>query len=196
MPKLVDHASRREELVHAVWRILARDGAAAMTMRQVAAEAGYANGALKPYFATKTDLVEATYTHVFEQTNRRVAGAVTGLRGLAAVEVFSREVMPLDDERLDEARVVLAFWQEAAHDATRAAHNRRFMAQWRDSLLAWLDEARVDGELTTPADPATWTDGFLTFLLGTQVTAALGLPAASPAHLERQLQAQLGPLRA
>ena len=195
MPKLVDHASRREELVHAVWRILARDGAAAMTMRQVAAEAGYANGALKPYFATKTDLVEATYTHVFEQTNRRVAGAVTGLRGLAAVEVFSREVMPLDDERLDEARVVLAFWQEAAHDATRAAHNRRFMAQWRDSLLAWLDEARVDGELTTPADPATWTDGFLTFLLGTQVTAALGLPAASPAHLERQLQAQLEPLR-
>ena len=196
MPKLVDHASRREELVHAVWRILARDGAAAMTMRQVAAEAGYANGALKPYFATKTDLVEATYTHVFEQTNRRVAGAVTGLRGLAAVEVFSREVMPLDGERLDEARVVLTFWQEAAHDATRAAHNRRFMAQWRDSLLAWLDEARADGELATPADPATWTDGFLTFLLGTQVTAALGLPAASPAHLERQLQAQLEPLRA
>ncbi|CAL8896463.1 TetR family transcriptional regulator [Kocuria varians] len=196
MPKLVDHASRREELVHAVWRILARDGAAAMTMRQVAAEAGYANGALKPYFATKADLVEATYTHVFEQTNGRVAGAVTGLRGLAAVEVFSREVMPLDGERLDEARVVLAFWQEAAHDATLAAHNRRFMAQWRDCLLAWLDEARADGELATPADPATWTDGFLTFLLGTQVTAALGLQAASPAHLERQLQAQLEPLRA
>ncbi|RLZ04091.1 TetR family transcriptional regulator [Kocuria tytonicola] len=196
MPKLVDHASRREELVHAVWRVLARDGAAAMTMRQVAAEAGYANGALKPYFATKADLVEASWTHVFEQTNRRVAGAVTGLRGLAAVEVFSREVMPLDGERLDEARVVLAFWQEAAHDATRAAHNRRFMAQWRDSLVSWLDEARADGELTTPADPATWTDGFLTFLLGTQVTAALGLPAASPAHLERQLQAQLEPLRA
>ena len=44
---------RREELVRTVWRIMARRGPAAVTMRQISAEAGYANGALKTYFAGK-----------------------------------------------------------------------------------------------------------------------------------------------
>lgn len=94
-------------------------GAFAVTMREISAEAGYANGALKTYFAGKADLLEATYTHVFERTNERVERAATGLSGLGALVAFCREVMPLDEERLDQARVVMAFWQEAAHDPAR-----------------------------------------------------------------------------
>ena len=72
MPKVVDHGQRRQELVEATWRIIARHGLSGATMRQIAAEAGFANGALKPYFPTKAELVEATYAFVFDRTNRRV----------------------------------------------------------------------------------------------------------------------------
>jgi len=56
MPKVVDHAQRKRELVESTWRVIARLGLAGATMRQIAEEAGYANGALKPYFPTKMDL--------------------------------------------------------------------------------------------------------------------------------------------
>ena len=52
MPKVVDHDQRRVELVQATWRIIAREGIERATMRGIAAEAGFANGALKPYFST------------------------------------------------------------------------------------------------------------------------------------------------
>ncbi|WP_270451662.1 TetR family transcriptional regulator C-terminal domain-containing protein [Kocuria marina] len=111
----------------------------AATMHQISAEAGYANGALKTYFAGKADLLEATYTHVFERTNERVERAAAGLSGLGALVAFCGEVMPLDEERLDEARVVMAFWQEAAHDPARAAHNNRYMHRWRASHVPYWD---------------------------------------------------------
>lgn len=201
MPKVVDHETRREELVRTVWRIMARRGPAAVTMRQISAEAGYANGALKTYFAGKADLLEATYTHVFERTNERVERAAAGLSGLGALVAFCREVMPLDkerldEERLDEARVVMAFWQEAAHDPARAAHNNRYMHQWRDSVAGWVAEARAAGDVTGHVDLASWVDALLTFLLGTQITAALDPTNVTPAHLERQLAAQLALVRA
>ncbi|WP_298587184.1 TetR/AcrR family transcriptional regulator [uncultured Kocuria sp.] len=196
MPKVVDHAARRRELVQATWRIIARNGLSGATMREIAAEAGYANGALKPYFATKADLIEATYAYVFDRTNDRVARAVVGLTGLAALEAFCRQVLPLDAVRLDEARVVIPFWQEAAQDAGRAELNNRSMAQWRASMAGWLVQARTAGDLAPRVDVPTSVEVLLTFLLGAQITAALDPAIGSPRRLEQQLQAQLELLRA
>ena len=50
MPKIVDHDERSLELVDATWRIIARQGMERGTMREMAIEEGFANGALKPYF--------------------------------------------------------------------------------------------------------------------------------------------------
>ena len=55
MPKIVDHERRRAEIVQTTWRVIARRGLDGATLREVAAEAGYANGALKPYFPAKSD---------------------------------------------------------------------------------------------------------------------------------------------
>lgn len=40
-------------------------------------------------------------------------------------------------------------------------------------------------------DLASWVDALLAFLLGTQITAVLDPANVTPAHLERQLTAQL-----
>ena len=57
MPKIVDHEARRAELAAAVWRLASREGLGAVTMRGVAAEAGWSTGALGHYFADKEELL-------------------------------------------------------------------------------------------------------------------------------------------
>lgn len=194
MPKVVDHQQRRRDLVEATWRIIARHGISGATMRQIAAEAGFANGALKPYFPTKAELIEATYAFVFDRTNRRVEVATRGLDGLAALGAFCREVLPLDAERLDEARVVISFWQEAAHDPRGAELNNTSMAQWRRSMAEWMGQAREAGELEAAVDIPAAADVLLNFLLGCQISAVIDSDSTTPVELERQLTAQLGRL--
>jgi AcrR family transcriptional regulator len=196
MPKVVDHRQRQRELVEATWRIIARRGIEGATMRQIAAEAGFANGALKPYFPTKAELIEATYAFVFDRTNRRVEVAAEGLAGLAALEAFCREVLPLDAVRLDEARVVISFWQQAAHDPHAAALNNASMAEWRRSLAAWLAQGRESGDLQDGVDPPAAAEVLLNFLLGTQIAAVVDSQATTAVGLEAQLAAQLDRLRA
>lgn len=195
MPKIVNHGERREQLVEATWRIIARNGLPGATMRQIAAEAGFANGALKPYFATKAALIEATYYHVFERTNRRVAVAARGLAGLAALEAFGREVLPLDEERLDEARVVISFWQQAAHDRHAAALNNDSLDEWRRAMTGWLEQARSSGDLGAGVAISAAADALLNFMLGTQITAVLDPSRMTSVALTGQLTSQLDRLR-
>lgn len=68
MPRLVDHEQRRAELVEATWRIVSTVGLDAATMRNVAAEAGFSNGAMKCYFATKDDLLALAFEYVYHQS--------------------------------------------------------------------------------------------------------------------------------
>lgn len=178
------------------WRVVARRGIEAMTLRDVAAEAGFANGAIKPYFPTKESLVQATYLYVFERTNLRIEASVAGLGGLAALRAFGLEILPLDAVRLDEARVVIPFWQMAIHDAGKTATNAAAMKEWRASMERWLGEAGESGSIKAGLPVATIAEGLLTFLLGAQVVAVLDPKFNSPRQLEAQLDAQLERLRA
>src|ERR671926_102081 len=173
MPKIVDHDQRRVELVNATWRIIARDGMEGATMREIAAEAGFANGALKPYFPTKDDLLTFAFGHVFNQTNRRMEAATSGLAGLAALRAYCHEILPLDEERVSEARIVIPFWQKALTDPVKARLHEEFMEQWRSDLHGHLAEAREAGEVRTGIRDEEIVGFLMTFALGAQITAAL-----------------------
>jgi AcrR family transcriptional regulator len=60
MPRTVDSEERRAELGAAAARVIARAGIAGVTMREVAAEAGWTTGALTHYFSGKADLLRFT----------------------------------------------------------------------------------------------------------------------------------------
>ena len=124
VPKIVDHDQRRLELVDATWRIIARLGIESATMREIALEAGFANGALKPYFPTKDDLLTFAFGHVFNRTNRAGRRVTAAQAGLAALRSLCVEVLPLDEERINEARIVIPFWQKALNDPGKAGLHR------------------------------------------------------------------------
>ena len=173
MPKIVDHDERRLELVDATWRIIARQGLESATMREIAMEAGFANGALKPYFPTKDTLLEFAFSHVFNRTNQRIARVTAGKSGLDALRAFCLEVLPLDEERINEARVVIPFWQKAVSDPRKADIHRESMAEWLAAISRYLGEARSSGDVHAGVADSALAGQLLNMLLGAQIEAAL-----------------------
>lgn len=173
MPKIVDHDERRLELVDATWRIIARQGLEGATMREIAMEAGFANGALKPYFPTKDTLLEFAFGHVFNRTNQRIAEVTRNKSGLAALRAFCREVLPLDEERVNEARIVIPFWQKAVNDPQKAAIHQQSMNEWAATIRRFLAEARDSGDIHAAVGDSILAGQLLNMLLGAQIEAAL-----------------------
>ena len=181
VPKIVDHDERRLELVDATWRIIARLGIEGATMREIALQAGFANGALKPYFPTKDTLLEFAFGHVFNRTNQRIAAVVEGKSGLSALRAFCLEVLPLDEERINEARIVIPFWQKAVNDPQKAEIHQQSMDEWLAAIRQYLGEAREAGDVNAAVDDDTLASQLLNMLLGAQIGAALATgPGAAP----------------
>ena len=57
MPKIVDWDARRDEILSATWRVIARDGIAKATIRAIAREANCSRGILAHYFDDKADIL-------------------------------------------------------------------------------------------------------------------------------------------
>ena len=59
MPKIVDHAQRRTEIIHALWAVIYERGIHAVTYQAVARAAGVSVGRIQHYFSSKQELVHA-----------------------------------------------------------------------------------------------------------------------------------------
>ncbi|MFB2583431.1 TetR/AcrR family transcriptional regulator [Herbiconiux liukaitaii] len=184
MPKIVDHDSRRQEIIAVVWRLIATEGIDSVTTRRIAEVTGQANGTLLYYFPNKSAVLEAAFRYAFQATNERTDAADPLRHGLAGLRILCLEIMPLDETRLMEARLVITFWQRALASAESAQLHSEFMNDWRSEMTERILEAQADGEV--PADlPVQGTvDELLSMLMGVQVMAVLSPADTGP---ERQL---------
>ena len=97
MPKIVDHELRRQELLAATWRVIARTGIIGVTTREIAREAGVSTGVLAHYFADKEELLAAALRLSHQQVYARVHERTQGLLGIDAIRVVMLEALPLDE---------------------------------------------------------------------------------------------------
>lgn len=153
MPKVVDHEERRAELGAAVWRLAARDGLEAVTVRRVAEEAGWSTGAVVHYFSDKEELLLFAFQTVADRVGRRVATAreeagepLELARALLAIG------LPLDDERRDETRVWFAFLGLALTRPPLARAQRLAYDAWRRLVADALRDAREQGDIEEDVD--------------------------------------------
>ena len=98
------------------------------------------------------------------------------------------EVLPLDEERINEARIVIPFWQKAVNDPAKAAIHRESMEQWHEALLGHLAEARESGAVTTAVDDDALAGQLLNMLLGAQIWAALAPEGQTELGLNEHLE--------
>jgi AcrR family transcriptional regulator len=174
MPKLVDHAQRREELAGALWRLVMREGIDAASVRRVADEAGWSAGSLRHYFDTRSELLAFAMDLVMQRVAQRIAalGPDPGPRALL------HQVMPLDPERRAEMQVWLAFTMQALVDPG--------LGELRDRAHAGLRElCRRAVEPTDAGDPERDAQQLHALVDGLALHAVLAPAVTTP---ERQVE--------
>lgn len=147
MPKIIDHEQRRREIVDVAKRIILKGGFEAATMRSIAAEAGFANGALKHYFAGKDSIVGAMFEDVLAQLGAIVA-PVDGEDARAQLIAFLWAPIPRTPEQIADARVLLALWEYAMTNDDLAELYRQHLRTWREALLRHLTAAHEAGQIS------------------------------------------------
>ena len=183
MPKQVDHEARRRELAAAVWRVVAARGLPAATIRDVAAEAGWSTGALRHYFATKEDL----QVFAFQLAGERAAARISARPGAPLLELLE-QVLPLDDERLQEVRVWFAFVGEASANPRLQAE----LGQAYDWIVDWLASQLPHDT----ADRRTVAALLFAAVDGLAVQALASPTAMSPARQRAALRLHVGAILA
>ncbi len=141
MPKQVDHALRRRELVAASWDVISREGLEALTLRKVAAAADCTTGRIAHYFNGREELLLAALSSAYAAAEARMVrieqstrSAEDRLRGVI------HEALPLNVERLKEWRVWMVFWAAAATNDDLAQENIRRYVAWQRMLARLITE--------------------------------------------------------
>jgi AcrR family transcriptional regulator len=181
MPRRVDHAEQRRVITAAVARIVARDGVAAVTMRDVASEAGIKLGRLQHYVASKDELLDAAATDEANAAHDRVHERVAALGPAANEHDRMRatlvELLPLDQQRRTGALL---------HQAALVAREPTPTGPRHDIIRARLDAARARGELRPGTDVDHETLHLASTIAGLREDLLTGLatPAQATATLD------------
>jgi len=114
MPKIVDHAQRRDEIALIACRVVAAHGFEQASMVRIAREAGYTTGMLAHYFDSKQDIIIAALRLML----RRIEERLTRPPGAARPDLLEllAEAMPLDEPRHVESAFWIAFWGQVTTD--------------------------------------------------------------------------------
>jgi AcrR family transcriptional regulator len=163
VPKRVDHEERRRALTEALLRIAGTRGLQAVSMREVAAEAGVSLRVVQYYFPDKRTLMASGLAELVARMDRRVrerATAIgTGPAPRTVFEVVLTSVLPTDDDaRLDQ----LAWTAYHAAGLTDPGGTAGLAAEGLrgpDGLENWLTgvaaRAQQAGDIAPGRDPRT-----------------------------------------
>ncbi|KAB8193562.1 TetR family transcriptional regulator [Nonomuraea phyllanthi] len=202
VPRLVDHDQRRAELGEAAIRVILREGLAGVTVRGVAAEAGWSTGSLRHYFGNQHELQAYVVRATTDALRRRVLPRVQRPRteGSVVEQVASivEELLPLDAERREEYALwsAIVAW-ERRHPPEGGSvtwNDQRALHRQCVAALLGHEPVRDAGQATAPhpdAEVEVWAALLHTFVdgLASQLTNTPG--EVSPATAGRLLRSLL-----
>ena len=131
----------------ATWAVVAAEGIEAATVRRIAEEAGCTTGRITHYFADKEEVLVAALRQVHRAAGKRMLAAIGPRSGLEALRAVLAEALPLDQERVLEWRVWLAFWGSAATSASLQAEQHQRYREWRGLLKRVLATAQLSADV-------------------------------------------------
>jgi AcrR family transcriptional regulator len=182
MGRSVDHDERREIFAAAALRVIMRDGIAGLTVRAVAAEAGFTTGALTHYFHSKDQLLieasELSAKLVRDQMERaeQITPAMDAIRKVVSF------ALPLTAERRDYWKVWIGYWERSSVDAEVNRVMRLRYDEWRDRLTRLLVRAKAEGDVAKDVDPGRAAQDLVLLVDGIGVQVLLGVGRIPPAR--------------
>ncbi|QAY61657.1 TetR/AcrR family transcriptional regulator [Microbacterium protaetiae] len=187
MPKAIDHDQRRRDIIDVTWKLIVKGGLEAATMREIASEAGFANGALKHYFPGKDDIIQGAYQLSMDRIVERLTESTKGLTGIDAFRAIVRATMPLDAESRDSARVLLAFWERGLSSDTIRDAYQGHLAGWRSDSLELIAQCRAQGLIDTDASDEEIVREMIYMNVGATVLSAITPDFSDRANLEAMI---------
>ncbi|MFR9730379.1 TetR/AcrR family transcriptional regulator [Saccharopolyspora sp. MS10] len=158
MPKQVDHEQRRRQIAEALLRLAGSGGVEAVTLRDVAAEAGISMGSVQHYFRGKEQMLHFAVQHVNDRAAARVRARLDadpgGGSARTAVRAVLVEMLALSPESREEYLVSVAFFLRALAEPDLAALYRRWWPQLEEWIVELLGAAQRSGEIGPDRDLA------------------------------------------
>jgi AcrR family transcriptional regulator len=114
MPKIVDHAQRREEIALVACRVVAAHGFEQATVARIARAAGYTTGMVAHYYESKQDIILAALRLILLRIEERL----TRQRDSGEADLLNvlSEALPVDAQRFTECAFWMAFWGQVSTD--------------------------------------------------------------------------------
>jgi AcrR family transcriptional regulator len=184
MPRVVDAEQRRAELVELTAGEIARSGLEQLTLRGLARAGGWTTGVVNHYFVDKRDLLVATFRSRADVAWRRTESEMAS--GASPLEAIVEGALPVDEERLANWKVWMAFWGAAIGDddltAVQLERYRSFLA----AVERALEMERKQGRIRDDVDIARQALLIVALLDGVGVQATFH-PQAWPPAEQRQI---------
>lgn len=195
MPKIVDHDARREEVAEATWRVIARQGIEATTVKEIAKETGFSTGIFAHYFKNKNDLL----LYALQLASIRI-GARMWKKGEEASggEVLGSvllEALPLDRERRLEWKIWVTFWGQAASDTALTEEQKHWYVEYRSLVRGLILDGQRSGHFRTDIDAGEEADSMVAFVDGIGLQATLDPRRFPPEYQIKLLEQRLSSLR-
>lgn len=145
---------RRDQIIKATLRCLARHGASGLRTKAVAREAGVSQGILHYYFSSKRAILIAALETVMADLNRRLEALLQGAPDAASrLRLVIEGCLAMADENREFWVVFVEFWGEMMHDKELSRVNAALYRQFRRTLGALVAQGvragvfrRVDPE--------------------------------------------------
>jgi AcrR family transcriptional regulator len=152
---------RREQLIAAAARVIARSGYDAATVRDVAGEAGVSTGVIAYYFDGKDDL----FAHVLRTASRAFRARLERARARAETPrerllALAEAATPADDEGARAHALWIDFWARAARDPALAGLTVRLYDGWRSEIADAVRDGQRTGAFREDADPEAFARGY------------------------------------
>jgi AcrR family transcriptional regulator len=193
MPKIVDHAQRRDEIAHVACQVVANYGFEQATVARIARAAGYTTGMVAHYYETKQEIILAALRLMLLRIEQRLTRErATGETDL--LEVLS-EALAIDAQRFTECAFWMAFWGQVSADKQLKRLNVWVHREYMRLFARCFAEHWPEWPAWPPAVRDQVLRSVVTFMNGLTASAVTS-PRDWPAAMQvEQLRLQLDLLR-
>jgi TetR/AcrR family transcriptional repressor of bet genes len=187
VPKIVDYDQRREELGAALLEVLARDGIEGVSIRSVAAQAGWTRGVIAHYFADRDELLLYAYRLALQREDA-VATIRDGDPVNSLVALLIR-ALPIDETSSLDYRIFLGLLGRLADRPDLAASLASDHADYETRILKAVQTAITAGAIRTSLSPESLAEMLSIYVDGLTVSCAINPNQSTQQHLESQIKA-------
>jgi AcrR family transcriptional regulator len=194
MPKIVDHAQRRDEIALVACRVVAEHGFDRASMVRIAREAGYTTGMLAHYFDSKQDIIIAALRLILRRIEERLTRPAASARRPDLVELLL-EALPIDAHRHAECAFWITFWGQVTADKRLKRINTWVHREYMRLFERCLDVSWSEWPQWSPGTRDQVLRSLVTFINGLTASAVANPGDWPPERQTEQLRLQLQLLR-